>query len=135
MFGGGALLFTSTGTQGVGQQVRSCSFTNNTSPGGSGSAIAMAGGNLTVNISDSTFTSNAAGGPFGAVALVNQLFLQEASSIQVLGSSFDGNTAATPDATAVYAAGDNVNACGSGNDYANDPVPQTTIPDPLPICT
>ena len=38
-------------------------------------------------------------------------------------------------ATAVYAAGDNVNACGSGNDYANDPVPQTTIPDPLPICT
>ena len=99
---------------------------------------------MTVNISDSSFTGNAAGGPFGALALVvgpvdavdNQPEDQQGtSSIQVLGSSFDGNTAATQVATAVYAAGDNVNACGSGNDYANDPVPQTTIPDPLPICT
>ena len=143
---GGALMlaFGIPGGFGVGQQVRSCSFTNNTSPSASGSAIAMGGGNLTVNISDSSFTGNAAGGPFGAVALVVGPFdavdnqpedQQGTSSIQVLGSSFDGNTAATQVATAVYAAGDNVSACGSGNDYANDPVPQTTIPDPLPICT
>ena len=107
----------------------------------------MGGNNLIVNISDSSFTGNAASGPFGAVARVggpfgpfdavgNQPEVQVLTSlIQVLDSSFEGNTAAASNSTAVYAAGDLVNACGSGNDYANDPVPQTTIPDPLPICT
>ena len=122
--------------------VSNCSFVNNTSPApaqqfglyGTGAAIGTSR-NALVNISNSSFIANAAGGIYGAIAL-NPIGNLNSIQLRVEGCSFEGNTAAEPNATAIWVPDTffNVEGCGSANAFANEPVAQTTLPSPLPPC-
>lgn len=126
----GGALYSGGGQQ---MSVSNCSFTNNTSPDpsdGTGAAIFVTS-QANVSISDSSFTANAAGGAYGAIVMQSAL-----TQLRVEDCSFEGNTAATTTATAIFSAEGNFSGevCGSANDFANEPVPQTTVPSPLPPC-
>ena len=122
----GGALYSGGGQQ---MSVSNCSFTNNTSPDpsdGTGAAIFVTS-QANVSISDSSFTANAAGGAYGAIVIQSAF-----TELRVEDCSFEGNTAATTTATAIFT--DGGETCGSANDFANEPVPQTTVPSPLPPC-
>ena len=126
----GGALYSGGGQQ---MSVSNCSFTNNTSPDpsdGTGAAIFVTS-QANVSISDSSFTANAAGGAYGAIVMQSAF-----TELRVEDCSFEGNTAATTTATAIFSAEGNFSGevCGSANDFANEPVPQTTVPSPLPPC-
>ena len=126
----GGALYSGGGQQ---MSVSNCSFTNNTSPDpsdGTGAAIFVTS-QANVTISDSSFTANAAGGAYGAIVMQSAF-----TQLRVEDCSFEGNTAANTTATAIFSAEGNFSGevCGSANDFANEPVPQTTVPSPLPPC-
>ena len=121
--------------------ISNCSFVNNTAPQvESGGAAIGAQRAVFINITNSSFSGNAAGGTIGAIVL-DSISTDPANPLQarVEGCSFEDNTAASGDqtATALWVGNPSspfVEVCGSANAFANAPVPQTTFPSPLPPC-